>query len=106
MSARRITFRATALFDQSIYRAMISDQVSGYSHDAMFGTIETGDTLAGDYPVLRDALQAGSYTYAVYQQRDGEADHSHWRYSADGTPDELSDGTMPSGIEFVRKATR
>lgn len=104
--ARRITFRANALFDQTIYRAMVSDGITGYGYDEMFGTVELFDTLASDYPALREALQTGSYTYAVYQQREQDGDHTHWRYSTAGAPDELSDGTLPSGIEFVREATR
>ncbi|WP_420170761.1 hypothetical protein ACN99C_26765 (plasmid) [Pseudomonas alloputida] len=104
--ARRITFRANALFDQSIFRAMVSDGITGYEYDEAFGTIETFDSLASDFPALREALQAGSYTYAVYQQRENEGDHIHWRYSTAGEPDELSDGGLPPPIQFVREASR
>lgn len=101
---RRIAFRETALFDAKIYAALVADKVDSYRHDPTYGVIETNDSKAGDYPHLRKALRAGSFSYSVYEQLTG-ADHAHWKYSLIGQA-EHSNMNAPAPIQFVRDAPR
>lgn len=103
--ARRIAFREVALFDASIYTALIADGVESYDHDATHGVVETFDSKASDYSRLREALQAGHFSYAVYQQREGDGDHIHWKYSFAGEEDHHR-SDAPGPIQFVRDVTR
>lgn len=104
-AARRIAFREIALFDATVYAALVADQVETYGHDADFGVIETFDTKAGDYPNLREALRAGSYSFVVYQQRETEADHTAWKFSFAGEEDHYRDN-QPEPLQFIRDVTR
>ncbi|KGF62098.1 hypothetical protein [Pseudomonas lutea] len=103
--ARRIAFRESAMFDSSIYAAMVADQIESFDHDALFGVIETFDAKGSDYPFLREALRSAQFSFAVYQQREGEGDHVHWKYSLEGEKENYS-SSAPGPIQFVRDLTR
>lgn len=104
-AARRIAFREVAMFDASIYAALVADQVETYGHNPDTGVVEAFDTKASDYPHLREALRAGRYSFAVYQQRETDVDHTAWKYSFAGEEDHYRDD-QPAPLEFVRDVSR
>lgn len=101
---RRIVFRETAMFDPTVYQALVSDEVGTFGHDSTYNVIEVGDDLNEDFPALCNALRAGGFSYSIYRQRKDDGDHTHWKFSASGKPEEHLEHDSP--INFIRNVKK